>query len=157
LEATSDLERLLKQDPEHKDWQAFLHLMQVRLGAIDTSLHTPGSSSELSRNSLAAMKELTRSASASADVFEQTADAMLQAEPASLRNPQFAVSCAERAVALSHQKMPSYLLTLARAYRAAGQLEKSRATANEGLALLPVPKPASIKPSIRKLLEIQTR
>ena len=43
--------------------------------------------------------------------------------------------------------------------RASGQLEKSRATANEGLALLPALPPGSVKPNIRKLLdnEIKTR
>ncbi len=38
---------------------------------------------------------------------------------------------------MSHGKTPSRLLTLAQAYRASGQMEKSRATAKEGLALLP--------------------
>jgi hypothetical protein len=69
--------------------------------------------------------------------LDQAANAFLKAQPASLGDPQFAVSCAERAAALSHRKTPSVLLTLARAYRASGQIEKSRVTANEGLALLP--------------------
>jgi hypothetical protein len=47
------------------------------------------------------------------------------------------------------------LLTLSQAYRAAGQTKKSRATAEEGLALLPVLQPGGVKPRIRKLLEIQ--
>jgi hypothetical protein len=47
------------------------------------------------------------------------------------------------------------LLTLAQAYRASGQREKSRATASEALALLPAPQPDSVKPRIRKLLELQ--
>jgi hypothetical protein len=68
-----------------------------------------------------------------------------------------AVACAERTVALSHRQLPSYLLTLAQAYRASGQIEKARATANEGLALLPALQPGSVKPKIRKLLEIQTQ
>jgi hypothetical protein len=50
-------------------------------------------------------------------------------------------------------------LTLAQAYRASGQMEKSRTTAKEGLALLPALPPGSVKPNIRKLLEneAQTR
>jgi len=49
------------------------------------------------------------------------------------------------------------LLTLAQAYRATGQIEKSRATAKEGLALLPAPQPGSVKPRVRKLLQIQAQ
>jgi hypothetical protein len=45
------------------------------------------------------------------------------------------------------------LLTLAQAYRASGQIEKSHTTAEEGLALLPTPQLGSVKPNIRKLLE----
>jgi hypothetical protein len=47
------------------------------------------------------------------------------------------------------------MLTLAQAYRATGQMEKSRTTANEGLALLAAQRPGSAKPNIRKLLEFQ--
>ena len=54
---------------------------------------------------------------------------------------------------MSHRKMPFRLLTLAQAYRASGQVEKGRAIANEGLALLPTLPTGSVKPNIRKLLE----
>jgi hypothetical protein len=78
-------------------------------------------------------------------------------QPESLRDPQLAVTWAERGVALSHRKTPSWLLSLAQAYRASSQIEKSRATANEALALLPPLQPGSVKPTIRKLLEIQAQ
>ena len=58
---------------------------------------------------------------------------------------------------MSHEKTPSRLLTLAQAYRASGQTEKSRALAHEGLALLPALPPGSGKPNIRKLLEIEAQ
>jgi hypothetical protein len=92
-------------------------------------------------------------------VLDQAANAFLTVEPASLRNPQLAVSCAEREVAMSHATTPSKLLTLAQAYRASGQIEKGRATAMTGLALLPALQPGSVKPNVRKLLEkeAQTR
>jgi len=62
-------------------------------------------------------------------------------------------------VAMSHATTPSSLLTLAQAYRASGQIEKSRTAAREGMALLPALQPGSVKPNIRKLLEnvAQTR
>jgi hypothetical protein len=60
---------------------------------------------------------------------------------------------------MSRGKIPSGLLALAQAYRACGQIEKSRITAKEGLALLPAFQPGSIKPNICKRLEkeAQTR
>jgi hypothetical protein len=60
-------------------------------------------------------------------------------------------------VTLNHRQSPSELLILAEAYRAAGQIDKSRAAAEEGLALLSPFQPGSVKPNIRKLLEIQAR
>jgi hypothetical protein len=86
-------------------------------------------------------------------VLDQAANAFLTVEPVSLRDPQFAVPCAEREVAMSRATTPSRLLTLAHAYRASGQIEKGHAAAKEGLALLPALQPGSAKPNIRKLLE----
>ena len=153
VQVASCLERLLKQDPANDVWKATLGSMQVRIGASRAILHTPGASAEFSRNALATLKEVAEKAQASPMVLDQAANAFLIVEPASLRNPQFAVSCAEREVAMSHAKTPSKLLTLAQAYRASGQIEKSRTTAREGLALLPTVSPGSVKPNIRKQLE----
>jgi hypothetical protein len=104
---------------------------------------------------IAGLKELTAKEQASALVLDMAASDLLMVEPASLRDPKFAAACAERAVTLNHRKTPSMLLTLAQAYRASGQTEKSHATAQEALALLPAPQPDSVKPRIRKLLELQ--
>jgi hypothetical protein len=57
--------------------------------------------------------------------------------PVELRDTRLAVECAQRMVELSHHRRPGYLLSLACAYRSAGQPAKARATAAEGLALLP--------------------
>jgi hypothetical protein len=46
---------------------------------------------------------------------------------------------------------------LAQAYRAAGQIDKSRTAASEGLALLPPSQPGSVRPRLRKLLEIEAK
>ena len=86
-------------------------------------------------------------------VLDQTANAFLTVQPATLRDPRLAVSCAEREAARSRAKTPSRLLTLAQAYRASGQMERSRAAAREALALLPPAQPGSVKPNILKLLE----
>jgi tetratricopeptide (TPR) repeat protein len=158
-QAAAGLERLLKLDPANDVWKAFLASVQVRIGVIRTTLQIPGASGDSSKKALAALKEVAEKAQASPMVLDQAANAFLTAEPASLRNPQFAVFCAEREVAMSQGKLPSELLTLAQAYRASGQIEKSRAAAREGLALLPALQPGSVKPNIRKQLEreAQTR
>jgi tetratricopeptide (TPR) repeat protein len=158
-QAAADLERLLRQDPANDVCKSFLGFIQVRIGAIRRILNIPGASDELSRRGLAALKETAEKDQASPMVLDQAANAFLTVEPTSLRNPQFAISCAEREVAMSHGKTPSMQLTLAQAYRASGQMEKSRTTAKEGLALLPALPPGSVKPNIRKLLEneAQTR
>jgi len=94
---------------------------------------------------------------ASPMTLNQAANALLKVEPAFLRDPEFAVLCAERSVALSRWQTPSLLLTLAQAYRAAGQIDKSRTAASEGLALLPPSQPGSVRPRLRKLLEIEAK
>jgi tetratricopeptide (TPR) repeat protein len=156
-QAAVGLEQLLQQDPANDVWKAALASIRVRIGVSRASLHRPGASEELSRQGLAALKEVASKNRTSPLILDQAANAFLTAEPASLRNPQFSLSCAEREVAMSPAKTPSRLLTLARAYRASGQIEKSRATAKEGLALLPALQPGSVKPNIRKLLENQAQ
>jgi serine/threonine protein kinase len=153
VQSAATLERLLKQDPTNDVWKAFLANTQVRIGIIRQVLRIPGASDELPRKGLAVLKEIAEKDKASPMALDQAANAFLTVEPASLRNPQFALSCAEREVAMSHETTPSRMLTLAQAYRASGQMEKGRATAKEALALLPALQPGSMKPNIRKLLE----
>jgi tetratricopeptide (TPR) repeat protein len=156
-EATDGLERLLKMDPDHDEWRILLSFMQVRLGAIDFALHTRASSDLKTRMALNSIRELYAKGHLSPQILSQAAESLLRAEPASLEDPQLALACAQREVAQSHAKIPSMLLTLAQAYRATGQIEKCRATAREGLVLLPGQPRGAVKPRIRKLLEIQTR
>jgi hypothetical protein len=77
------------------------------------------------------------------------------AMPAQLRDAQLAVGYAERMVDGSHREKPGFLLTLARAYRAAGQPERARAAAKEGLALLPAAAPGTIPSRIRRQLQAE--
>jgi tetratricopeptide (TPR) repeat protein len=148
-------EKMIKQYPSTKVRIETLADAQVRLGTIQSILHIPGDSGATAKKGIASLEELARKDQASSTILDMTASDLLMVKPASLRDPQFAVACAERAVALSQRKQPTYLLTLAQAYRASGQTEKSIATAREGLALLPAPQQGSVKPRIRKLLEIQ--
>jgi tetratricopeptide (TPR) repeat protein len=151
------LKKMLKQAPSNESWKMSQASAQAHLATIRSTLQISGDSRALAKTGLAVMRDSARKDQASPLTLAQTAEDFLKVEPSSLRDPQFAVSCAEQAVALSHRQMPSMLLTLAQAYRAVGQIEKSRATANEGLALLPAIEPGSVKPRIRKLLEIQAQ
>jgi predicted Ser/Thr protein kinase len=151
LEKLQKLNRLEDEiEPERAD-------VQVRLGTIQSILRGGADSEDLVKRGLAAMRQLGAKEQSSAAILDSAAKDYLIAEPASLRDPQLALTFAERAVALSHRKMPSMLLTLGQAYRATGQREKSRAAAKEGLALLPAVEAGGVKPRIRRLLEIQAQ
>jgi tetratricopeptide (TPR) repeat protein len=154
--AMTIIEKALKHDPSDEDWQETLADAQARLGTIQSILHSPVNTG-LSKEGITRLKVLAEKDQASSTILDYAASDLLTVEPVSLRDPKYAVSCAERAVTLSHHRIPSMLLTLALAYRAAGQIEKSRATASEGLALLPETQPGSVKPRIRKLLELQAQ
>ncbi|MGA2351930.1 MAG: hypothetical protein ABSF70_15955, partial [Terracidiphilus sp.] len=149
------MEAILKRDPSKDELKPFLASQQVKLGSIQFVLNAGGDPARLTKKGLDAMRDLATKNQNSPTILSMAANAFLTAEPAILRDPQLAISCAERAVALSHRKLPSRLLTLAQAYRAAGKMEKSRAAAIEGLALLPVPQSGSREPRTRKLLKIQ--
>jgi tetratricopeptide (TPR) repeat protein/predicted Ser/Thr protein kinase len=151
------MEKMLKQDPANMNWRALLANVQVRMGTIRELVHSQGDAKALSRKGLAVLKDLAKKTQVPPMILEQAVGAILRVEPASLRSPQLAVAWAERGVALSHRQTPAWLLSLAQAYRADVQIERGRATAKEGLALLPVLQPGATKPRIRKLLEMEAR
>jgi tetratricopeptide (TPR) repeat protein len=155
-QSAATLEQMLLRDPANEDWKASLASAQVRIGTIQQIVHAPGYSEAASKKGLAILKNLAQK-DASPAILDLALKTILRVEPASLKDPQLAVTWAERGVALSHRKTPAWLLLLAQAYRGSGQIEKSRAAALEGLALLPALPPGSVKPNIRKLLESQTQ
>ena len=151
------IDKMLKQDPSNENWRTVQADAQVRLATVQSILHTSGARQELAKAGIATLKDLAMKSQASPMTLNQAANALLKVEPAFLRDPEFAVLCAERSVALSRWQTPSLLLTLAQAYRAAGQIDKSRTAASEGLALLPPSQPGSVRPRLRKLLEIEAK
>jgi len=150
-------QKLIEKGGGKEAWGPYVADAQVNLGSIQSMLHRGERPVEMAKKGLATLRGMASKNQVSPDILDDVAQDFLFAEPAVLKDPGFAVSCAERSVALTHRRMPSRLLTLAQAYRAAGQTEKSRATAREGLALLPSVQPGSVKPRIRKLLEIQAQ
>ena len=157
IQTNTVIENTIKHHPADEDWLETQADAQVHLGTIQSILHAAGGGGSMAKSGVAGLKNLTGKTGVSSVFLDMAASDLLMVEPASLRDPKFAVACAERAVALSHRRIPSMLLTLAQAYRASGQAEKSRVTAQEGLALLPAPQPGSVKPRIRKLLEAQAQ
>ncbi|MGA2350045.1 MAG: protein kinase [Terracidiphilus sp.] len=151
------LERMVKLNPSQQEWKPVLGDAEVRLGSVQSILRDQTNAAELVRKGLATLRESIKEDPGSPEIFDTTAKDLLIAEPASLKNPQLAVSYSERAVALTHRKMPSRLLTLSQAYAAAGQTEKCRMTATDGLALLPDWQAGTSKSRLRKLLEIEAR
>jgi tetratricopeptide (TPR) repeat protein len=158
LTQTIDLtQKMLKQDPFNENWRSVLADAQVRLAVVRSRLCTAVDSAALARAGIDTFKDLASKDQASPMILDQAARALTVVVPVSLRDPVLAEACAERAVTLSHRRMPSMLLTLAQAYRAAGQIEKSRAAGKEGLALLPAPQRANAQSNLRKLLEAQAQ
>jgi tetratricopeptide (TPR) repeat protein len=155
IQTNAVIDNTVKHHPTDEDWLETQADAQVHLGTIQSILHAAGGGGSMAKSGVAGLKDLTGKTGVSSVFLDMAASDLLMVEPASLRDPKFAVACAERAVALSHRRIPSILLTLAQAYRASGQAEKSRETAKEGLALLPAPQPGSVKPRIRKQLEAQ--
>jgi eukaryotic-like serine/threonine-protein kinase len=149
------LEQMLKMAPGDTDRQAELASYQVRAAAIRQLQHEPGDSVSISRSALAGLRSAIAKNNASPMVLDLVTSAFQRVEPASLRDPQFVLACAERGVTLTHRKTPAWLLTLAEAYRSTSQVERARAAADEGLALLPAWNSGSPKSRIRKLLEIE--
>jgi eukaryotic-like serine/threonine-protein kinase len=150
-------EKMLQQDPSNENWKSVLADAEMHLGTAQALLHIDGDGAAMAAKGATAMKELAKNGQASVMILDQAASDFTRMEPASLKDPQFAVSCAERAVAISHRKRAPLLLTLAQAYAAAGEHEKSRDVANEGLALLPALGPGTVKGNLRRLLEMQAQ
>jgi hypothetical protein len=88
-------------------------------------------------------------------MFYVVAEAYLHVQPLPLRDPRFTLHCAQGAVEHSFGTTPAMQLTLAQAYRAAGQIAMGREEANKGLAILPAQHPNDSKPRLRRLLKIE--
>jgi tetratricopeptide (TPR) repeat protein len=156
-EVVAIMDKMLRQDPTNENWRFVRASAQVRLATDESTLNQGQDTEPLARAGLAAFKEMAQSKDASAMVLESAATAFTTVQPASLRDPRFAVACAERAVDESHRQRPAVLLTLAQALNAAGQLEQARQVAKEALALLPPQQPGAARSNIRKQLEFEAQ
>ena len=155
-QAESILLQLLKQNPTNDDWKAALAYTQVRLGTLEQNLNTSDDSAALSATGLATLKELSAKHPDTVLILDNEVAALLTVKPLTLRDPQLAIACAEHEALLTKRKQAGVLLSVARAYRFAGQMQQARAASNEGLALLPAVSAGVPMPRTRKLLELET-
>ena len=131
------LERLLQIETDNLHWRSTLGLVLIRMSLQQQALHQTQGTVELAAKGVAILKAVGKLPNAQGFDLDQVATGLAIVVPVQFRDPGLAVECAQRMVEVSHHRKPAYLLTLANAYRAAGQPDKSRATAAEGLALLP--------------------
>ncbi len=154
-EARALNEHLLQLQPENVDWRTDFGFILVRISRQQWALHQLEGMLDLATRGVAILKAMGKRSNASAYTFDEIATGLTIVQPVQLRDPQFAIECAQRAVEMSHHQKPGFLLTLARAYHAAGRPEKAHAAAKEGLALLPAITPATVPCRIRRQLQAE--
>jgi len=154
-EARPIAEHLLGIEPGNLYWRSTLGLLLVRMSVQQRALHQTHDALESAEKGVAILKTVGREESAQGSDLDAVATGLTMVMPVRLRDPQFAVECAERMVEKSHHQKPAFLLTLVRAYRAAGQLEKASAAAKEALALLPPATSTTVPSRIRKQLQAE--
>jgi tetratricopeptide (TPR) repeat protein len=150
-------EKMLKQDPSNDNWKMVLADAQVRLGTTQTLLKKRADAADIAGRGVATLKDLASKPQASVMLLDQAATDLVRVEPASLKDSQFAVRCAQRAAAQSHRQNAALLLDLSQAYSAIGDAENSSATAKEALALLPSQQAGAAKGNLQRLLEVQAQ
>ena len=151
-DARAVAEHLLRLSPDNTNWRSDLGLFLIRISLQQRVLHQTAGVLELATRGVAILEAVGEMPNAQGTDLDTVATGLTIVLPVQLRNPQFAVKCAGRIVEMSHRREPHALLILARAYRAAGEAEKARAAAKEGLALLPTATPATVPSRLRKEL-----
>jgi hypothetical protein len=154
VEEEATLKELLKIQPNDNSFKASLDNVQVRLATVRYRLHNAPSEQQV-RAALAELKTDAARDKASPMVLDLVVTASLRVEPSSLREPAYALAQAKRGADLTHHKSPDWLLSLSEAYQADGKQAEARATAEEGLALLPPAGSDGETSRLRKLLQMQ--
>jgi tetratricopeptide (TPR) repeat protein len=154
-EARLLLEHLLQIKPDNLHWQSTLGLVLVRISVQQSALHRTPEALDAARKGGTILKNVGSHQDAQGFDLDAAATGLTIVTPARFRDSGLAVQYAERMVEASHHRKPEFLLTLTRAYRAAGQFEKAHAAAKEGLALLPAETPATVPSRVRKQLQAE--
>ena len=154
-EARSLSEHLLQTQPGNANWRSTLGLVLVRISVQLKKLRQFDAARETAARGVAILKAVAKQQDAQGFDLDSVATGLTIVEPEQLRDPKLAVECAERMVQTSHRQKPGFLLTLAHAYSIAGQHERARAAAKEGLDLLPRPAANTFPSRIRKQLQAE--
>jgi tetratricopeptide (TPR) repeat protein len=148
-------ERLLQTQPENANSKSTLGLALVRISLQQKSLRQSEAARDTAARGASILKAVAKQPDAQGFDLDAVATGLSIVEPEQFRDPKLAVECAERIVELSHHQKPAFLLTLAHAYRVAGQHEKARTAAREGLNLLPAITASTVPSRIRKELQAE--
>jgi hypothetical protein len=147
---------LLKRNPNDKTSKSAHADVQVRLGVLEQTLSQRAQGTAKAEQGLATLRELAQPANAPGFVLDEISTGLLRIQPQSLRDPQADIQYARRAVELNGQK-PLYRLTLAQAYRAAGEVDQAREAARIGLSLIAPARPGEGPTRTRRLLEAELK
>jgi hypothetical protein len=149
------LQGLVAIDPGNPGWVSDLAHKKVVAGTLRQGQHSQGDGASMAASGIASLRAYALPDDSSIPTLDHATSALLIVLPAKLRNPELAIQFGERLVTMSHRRKPTFLLSLAQAYRAAGRLEEARAVAREGLGLLPPLRPGATRPRLRVLLEAE--
>ena len=155
-EARSLSEHLLLTQPRNANWRSTLGLVLVRLSLQQKRLRQFDAARETAARGVGILQAVAKQEDAQGFDLDSVATGLTIVEPEQFRDPKLAVECAERMVEKNHHQKPGFLLTLARAYRVAGQPEKARSAAKEGLSLLPRLTANTIPSRVRKKLQAES-
>ncbi len=151
-EVLRTLDDLLQRDPANLVWLGHRSEALFRLSGIDWESGYYDRAGQESRNALALALQVASAPEASGEDFQRAADDLLEVRPATLQNPHQAIELARRAVEISRGANPAFLITLARAQRAAGDEPAAHASLQKVLALLP-PTAGQSKSQARRIAE----
>ncbi len=130
-------EKLLQAQPDNISRKSTMGLLLIRISLQQRRLQQTDQAQHLAARGVSLLKSVGKQADAQASDLDAVATGLTIVEPGQLRDADLALECARLIVESSHHVKPGFLLTLARAYHAAGQPEMARRAAKEGLALLP--------------------
>jgi serine/threonine protein kinase len=152
-ERTDVLRRLVQMSPDDISVKQELAAVTVRMDALQTATAANVARDHEALDLLRKAAFDTRSAPSQLDLAFH---AFAEANPTSLRDPSVALHCAQQGATLTHRKDPTWLLSLAQAYRTSGDVAQAKGAAQEGLALLPGD-PSEQASRLHKLLDAEAR
>ena len=155
-QTSANLAIIIKRKPSDNGSRATLANLQMRLAALQQATPQHAQAAALASQGLATLRELAVPPDAPVYILDNLSTGMLGVQALLKLKPADTVTYAQRAVAQAPQKA-GYQLTLAQAYRAAGDREKARAAAQAGLRLIAPVRPGEPPTSTRRLLKAELR